>query len=79
MFTVTMARAILMTLCEIGLGEMVGIDPIACQPLKDPSRCPIRPVQALAGARLGMSAVGDLLLRRIRTAGTSLQSVSDTV
>jgi hypothetical protein len=79
MFTVTMARAILVTICEIGLGEMVGIDPIACQPLRDPSHCPIRPVQALAGARLGMSAVGDLPLRRIRIARTSLQSVSDIV
>jgi hypothetical protein len=48
MFTVTVARAILVTICEIELGEMVGIGPIACQPLRDPSRCPH---SAGAGAR----------------------------
>jgi hypothetical protein len=69
MFTVTMARAILVTICEIGLGEMVGIDPIACQPLRDPSRCPIRPVQALVGARPRVNAVEVVSCKGIEDGG----------
>jgi hypothetical protein len=72
MFTVTMARAILVTICEIGLGEMVGIDPIACQPLRDPSRCPNRPVQCLAKASPRVNAVGDLEPRIDGSAGVYL-------
>jgi hypothetical protein len=58
---------------------MVGIDPIACQPLRDPSRCPIWPVQALAGVRLGVNAVEDLPLRRIRSPRGFLECVSDSL
>jgi hypothetical protein len=69
MFTVTVARAILVTISEIRLGEMVGVDPIACQSLRDPSRCPIRPVQALVGARLRVSTVEDVSCKGIETGG----------
>jgi hypothetical protein len=41
--TVAVARPNLVSINEIMLGEMVGVDPISCQSLGNPSRCPNRP------------------------------------
>jgi hypothetical protein len=58
MFTVTVARANHLAIDEIGLGEKFGMDPISCQSLRDPSRCPNQPVQELAGVRLRATPSG---------------------
>jgi hypothetical protein len=63
MFTVTVARAILVTIREIGLGEMVGIDPIVCQPLRDPSHYPNRPVLTARRSSAVFHAVGDFTVQ----------------
>jgi hypothetical protein len=58
--TVVVARPNLVAISEIMLGEKVGVDPISCQSLGDPRRRPNRPAKVLAGARLGVNAVGDV-------------------
>ena len=50
MFTVVVARTNCVTISEIMLGEMVGVDPISCPPLGSAGHCPVRPVCKLAGA-----------------------------
>jgi hypothetical protein len=50
MFTVAVARTNLVTISEIVLGEMVGVDPISCPPLGSAGHGPVRPVCKLAGA-----------------------------
>jgi hypothetical protein len=50
-------RSIWVAILAIDVGEMLGVRLIWCPLLGNPSRCPFRPVQALAGARLGMDAV----------------------
>jgi hypothetical protein len=57
--TVAVARPNLVSINEIMLGEMVGVDPIWCPLLGEPCRCPNRPVQVLAGARPRMNGVVD--------------------
>jgi hypothetical protein len=52
MLMVTVARANHLIISEIKLGEWLGMDPILCQSLGDPCRCPNRPVKVLAGARV---------------------------
>jgi hypothetical protein len=51
MFTVAVARTNRVTISEIMLGEMVGVDPISCPPLGSAGHGPVRPVCKLAGAR----------------------------
>jgi hypothetical protein len=50
-FMVTVASATLLIISGIKLGERFGMSPILCPSLGNPSRCPIRPVQELAGLR----------------------------
>jgi hypothetical protein len=50
MFTVVVARTNLVTISEIVLGEMVGVDPISCPPLDSAGHGPVRPVCKLVGA-----------------------------
>jgi hypothetical protein len=49
-FMVAVARTNLVTISEIVLGEMVGVDPILCPPLGSAGPDPIRPVCKLVGA-----------------------------
>jgi hypothetical protein len=56
--TVAVARPNLVAISEIMLGEMVGVDPISCQSLGDPRRCPNRPICELTGALLSLSPSG---------------------
>jgi hypothetical protein len=58
----------------IKLGEMVRLAPISCLPLGEPSRCPVRPVQVLAGARPRVNGVGDFKLRIDRRGRTFMQT-----
>jgi hypothetical protein len=50
-FAVTMVSTTLLIISEIKLGERFGMSPIPCPSLGNPSRCPIPPVQELAGLR----------------------------
>jgi hypothetical protein len=52
---------------------MVRLAPISCLPLGEPSRCPVRPVQMLAGARPRVNGVGDFKLRIDRRRRTFMQ------
>jgi hypothetical protein len=56
--TVAVARPNLVAISEIMLGEKVGVDPISCQSLGDPRRCPNRSVCELTGALLSSSPSG---------------------
>jgi hypothetical protein len=53
---------------------MVRLAPISCLPLGEPSRCPVRPVQVLAGARPRVNGVRDLKLRIDRRGRTFMQT-----
>jgi hypothetical protein len=59
---------------EIGLGERLRVDPIRCLLLGELSRCPVRPVQVLAGARPRVNGVGDFKLRIDRRGRTFMQT-----
>jgi hypothetical protein len=63
-----------LVLVAIRLGEMVRLAPISCLPLGEPSRCPVRPVQVLAGARPRVNGVGDFKLRIDRRGRTFMQT-----
>jgi hypothetical protein len=76
--TVTAARANLVAILAIDLGEMLGVVLILCPLLGESCRCPYRPVLVLAGARQCASAVVDRPLRSNKTSRASVQSVSDT-
>jgi hypothetical protein len=58
MFTVVVARTNLVTISEIVLGEMVGVDPISCPPLGSAGHGPVRLVCKLAGAWLRATPSG---------------------
>jgi hypothetical protein len=74
---VVVASANHRVLDEIGLGERLRVDPIRCLLLGELSRCPVRPVQVLAGARPRVNGVGDFKLRIDRRGRACLQVVSD--
>ena len=63
-----------MGLDEIGLGEKLRVDPIRCLLLGEPSRCPVRPVPVLAGARPRVNGVGDFKLKIDRRGRTIMQT-----
>jgi hypothetical protein len=56
---------------QINLGERLRVDPIRCLLLGELSRCPVRRVQVLAGAR---PRVGDFKLRIDRRGRTFMQT-----
>jgi hypothetical protein len=66
---ITAARANLVAILAIDLGEMLGVVPISCLPLGEPSRCPVRPVQVLAGARPRVNGVEDVSGEGIEVGG----------
>jgi hypothetical protein len=59
---------------EIGLGKRLRVDPIQCLLLGELSRCPVRPVLMLAGARPRVNGVRDLKLRIDRRGRTFMQT-----
>jgi hypothetical protein len=67
--TVLAGRAWQITKYEIDWGERVLRTGIWCLLLKNPSRCPFWPVQALAGARRGVNAVEDVSGEGIESQG----------
>jgi hypothetical protein len=69
MFTVTMARTNRVTISEIMLGEMVGVDPISCPPLGSAGHGLVRSVCKLAGARPHSTPSGTSPCEEIETGG----------
>jgi hypothetical protein len=69
-----MASAPWVVLDEIGLGKRLRVDPIRCLLLGELSRCPVRPVQVLAGARPCVNGVEDVSGEEIEHQGRFCKS-----